>query len=172
MSGFYAGVGSRKTPYALRPRIRRYAQILDEMGYTLRSGGAPGADTFFEEGATRKEIYLPWPGFQRRAGIVVGDIPRLRAIAAKYHPAWPHLPHWMQLLHTRNVAQLMGVEEDAPLSKFVLCYTPDAAGGGGTGQAIRIARGYGIPVYDLAGTNSFERDILSELPNWQPNYEH
>ncbi len=32
MSGFYAGVGSRKTPYALRPRIRRYAQILDEMG--------------------------------------------------------------------------------------------------------------------------------------------
>ena len=36
------------------------------------------------------------------------------------------------------------------LSKFVICWTKNGKGTGGTGQAIRIAKGFGIPVFDLA----------------------
>jgi len=50
--------------------MRRCATRLELLGYTLRSGGANGADTAFEEGCCRKELYLPWPGFNgRRIGV-------------------------------------------------------------------------------------------------------
>ena len=36
-----------------------------------------------------------------------------------------------------------------PPSNFVVCYTPDGKASGGTGQAIRIAEYYNIPIYNL-----------------------
>jgi hypothetical protein len=32
---------------------------------------------------------------------------------------------------------------------FIVCYTPGGSGQGGTGQALRVARAYNIPVTDL-----------------------
>jgi hypothetical protein len=57
----------------------------------------------------------------------------------------------------RNYFQIFG-HEGAERSSFVICWTPDGANGttiltshesGGTGQAIRIASKYNIPVYNL-----------------------
>ena len=62
----YAGIGSRKTPVHILSKMRRVAERLEVRGYTLRSGGADGADTAFEEGCKRKEIFLPQPGFNGR----------------------------------------------------------------------------------------------------------
>lgn len=59
----YAGIGSRRTPPEVLGRMRRVAERLDARGYTLRSGGADGADSAFADGATDKEIFLPWRGF-------------------------------------------------------------------------------------------------------------
>lgn len=167
---YYAGIGSRKTPPEILTVMREYAAILAKRGYTLRSGGASGADTAFELGAGPKDIYLPWRGFNgHRHGIVVGDDERLRGISARYHPAWAKLSDPLSetfsdavcRLHTRNAAQILGHTEPVVLSDFVLCWTPRARAGGGTGQAIRIAKAYGVPVYDLADAhNSFERDWL------------
>lgn len=58
-SMLYAGVGSRATPEPVLDLMRRCATRLEVLGYTLRSGGANGADTAFEEGCCRKELYLP-----------------------------------------------------------------------------------------------------------------
>lgn len=155
MLKFYAGVGSRETPAAALDEMARIAQHLRERGYILRSGGADGADTAFERGAANaKRIYLPWKGFNGRDGIVAGDCSGLAATAAQHHPAWWRLTQGARKLHTRNVAQVLGWTPEEVHSKFVVCWTPGGEGGGGTGQALRIAEHYGIPTFDLADAAS------------------
>lgn len=162
---YYAGVGSRKTPMGIRKRMRNYAAVLAERGYILRSGGAPGADTAFERG-TRPEqrvIYLPYRGFNGHwsDGIVMGNDESFRRITAYHHPNWSACDEYARRMHTRNAPQILGHTQPVTLSDFVLCWTYKASGGGGTGQAIRIANAYGVPVYDLADRdNTFEQDWL------------
>jgi hypothetical protein len=67
-SRFYTGVGSRDTPEEVLSVMRTLAKCLARAGYTLRSGGAEGADAAFESGAqevpqAKMQIYLPWRGF-------------------------------------------------------------------------------------------------------------
>ena len=53
----YAGIGSRRTPPEILRLMERMALILSGAGYTLNSGGAKGADSAFENGALRKQIF-------------------------------------------------------------------------------------------------------------------
>ena len=56
----YAGIGTRKLPPDVAKELEGVARELQGKGYTLRSGGADGADVAFERGAgSAKEIYLP-----------------------------------------------------------------------------------------------------------------
>jgi cell division GTPase FtsZ len=55
-------------------------------------------------------------------------------------------------LHARNAMIVLGKNLDDPVD-FIICWTPGGTGSGGTGQALRIARAYGIPVYDLGDKN-------------------
>ena len=50
---YYAGIGSRETPDHVLETMASAAQYLGKEGFTLRSGGAKGADTAFDQGATR-----------------------------------------------------------------------------------------------------------------------
>lgn len=161
---YYAGIGSRSTPKNILDLMTSIAIKLDGKGWTLRSGGAEGADTAFEIGAfQRREIYLPWPGFNHRTS--QHSAPRLSEpqaeafeIAAIHHPAWANLSKPVRCLHARNVHQILGPDVTAPvLSKFVICWTPDGAGGGGTGQALRISRYHDVPIFDLAIPADLER---------------
>lgn len=147
---YYAGIGSRETPSEVLAEMTSIAKRLEAKGYVLRSGGADGADTAFEAGSTNKRIYLPWSGFNGRKGIVCGNVPTHALIARKFHPKWSALTRGAQLLHTRNVSQVLGFYPETTHSEFIVCWTPGGKGSGGTGQAIRIARAYSIPVYDLA----------------------
>lgn len=148
---FYAGIGSRETPPSVLAEMTNIATSLEVQGFILRSGAAPGADEAFEVGALdKKRIYLPWKGFNESDGIVCGRHIKLRTIAAKFHPYWNYLTEPAKMLMTRNTAQVLGLEPEWKPSLFVVCWTPEGKGGGGTGQAIRIARDYKIPVYDLA----------------------
>lgn len=160
----YTGIGSRETPGHVLPLMKSIAAELSCRGWTLRSGCAPGADSAFEEGAwiardtngrrPRPELYLPWPRFEGRRSILTElDEPQDTAysIAAQHHPRWASLTNGARSLHARNVHQILGRDVSNPVpSRFVICWTPDGAGGGGTGQAIRIAQAFGVPVYDLA----------------------
>lgn len=151
---FYAGVGSRETPPAVLEQMTYTAGVLEGYGFTLRSGGAKGADSAFEKGAIKKRVYLPWNGFNGKTrsetNLVVGDSEWLRREAAIAHPRWSSLSSGAKLLMGRNTAQVLGHWPEEVDSKFVVCWTPGGLGGGGTGQAIRIAKRYNIPVFDLA----------------------
>ena len=148
MKRYYAGIGSRETPQSILEIMTASAVQFAAEGYILRSGAAPGADSAFEAGAgDQKEIWLPWLGFN---GSKSQLLPHKHAfeVAAHFHPAWDRCSPAARKLHARNVHQILGYDLNTK-SEFVMCWTKDGKASGGTGQAIRIAEGYGIPVYYL-----------------------
>lgn len=144
---YYAGIGSRITPPEIGEFMTDIAKKLDSIGYTLRSGGADGADTYFERGATNKDIYL--------GSVVVKDKRALESVD-KYHPYPSALKPYARNLMARNCLQILG-PIGSNRSQFVVCWTRDGCtihqdrkrSTGGTGQAISIASDYGIPVFNL-----------------------
>ncbi len=161
----YAGIGSRNTPPEVLAIMARIAARLALRGYTLRSGGADGADTAFEEGAgTAKEVFLPWPGFNGRDSPYPTPSANAYRVASALHPAWARLEAGPQALHARNSHQILGAELGTPVD-FVVCWTPDGCESektrstktGGTGQAIALADRWGIPVFNLAGAGALDR---------------
>ena len=121
-------------------------------------------------GANRPiQVWLPWPGFEDRPegngwDYLVGSS-KDTEIAERFHPAWDKCSQGARKLHTRNVGQILGqrivnygsendpdpevYEYREPKSRFVICWTEGGRGQGGTGQALRIARHYGVPIFDL-----------------------
>lgn len=161
----YAGIGSRKAPYAILERMTAAAVRLARMGYTLRSGGAEGADTAFELGAgDLKEIFLPWRSFNGNPSPFFPPTSEAFDLAASVHPAWQGLTQAAKKLMARNSHQILGADLLTP-SGFVLCWTPDGAetdaqrgrNTGGTGQAIALADRNGIPVFNLANPDAGDR---------------
>ena len=144
----YAGIGSRKTPTDVLQTMTQIARELDSIGYTLRSGGAPGADLAFESGSTEKEIYLPWPNFNANESVLHTVCDESLKMAARYHPAWCKLSQPARKLMARNCYQVLGPSLNEPV-KFVVCWTPEGRSVGGTAQAIRIAKDWKIPVFNL-----------------------
>lgn len=177
----YAGIGSRKTPPDVLSDMTRIAGALETLGFTLRSGGADGADLAFERGVTdpaMKEIFLPWAGFNgsdsKLFAQTQAQIDASMALAAKHHPAWDMLSarasgadpvaarkaRAAMKLHARNGSQILGLNLDSPV-RFVICWTEDGGATGGTGQAIRLAESLGIPVLNLYDPDT--RSLLTSL---------
>jgi hypothetical protein len=161
MTDTYAGIGSRPKPgqpipAAVTTLAAGLASALEALGYTLRSGAAKGMDAAFESGVAgnAKEIYLPWPKFNHHPSLLDLDhvSPQLWKelwnFAKSYHPAWYHVTPRVALLLMRNSQQILGFDLKSP-AKFVLCWTHDGKDSGGTGQAIRVARRNGVPVFNL-----------------------
>lgn len=152
---YYAGIGSQKTPSDIMALMTDIAQVLNRFNITLRSGGAQGADTAFEQGAANlKQIFLPWSDFEgRRANgssiLCIPENPDMFEIAKQFHPAWHRCSPGAQRLHARNVCQILGPDLQTP-TDFVVCWTPNGSRSGGTGQALRMAEHYNIPIFDLA----------------------
>ncbi len=153
----YAGIGSRVTPEPILQIMTDLGEQLARKGLTLRSGGAHGADAAFETGCDkahgRKEIFVPWNNFNDRA--MLYPLPqRAFVIAEHFHPAWQHCSGGAKKLHARNCLQVLGPDLDTP-SDFIVCWTKQS---GGTQQALRIAKAYDIPVFNL-----IEPDALHKL---------
>lgn len=149
---FYAGIGSRRTPEYLKFAMSNIAKQLGDIGYVLRSGGATGADTFFERGARNAlhkcEIYLPWKNFNDHSSLLYEISGDAIEIAAKFHPSWDKLSDASKKLMARNSYQVLGYDLKTPVD-FVICWTPEGKETGGTGQAMRIARSYKIPIINM-----------------------
>ena len=154
----YAGIGARKTPEDICRKMSAAGRAMGKMGFTLRSGGAMGADSAFESGADSaveegmdvlKEIFLPFKRFNGNTSPLFGTTKEARLIAKEYHPRWDILSCLGRDFHARNVYQMLGKDLNTP-SDFVLCWTPNGAVTGGTGQALRIAKDRGIPIFNFA----------------------
>lgn len=173
---YYAGIGSRETPREVEPLIKLVTRMLDARHFVMRSGGAQGADSMFEQHAKRREIFLPYRGFNgREPQDEQHAIPSAAAgaIARELHPAWDRCSTDARLLHGRNVHQVLGANLDEPV-EFVVCWTPSAKVQGGTATAIKLANERSIPVvnlqrFDLLLAADLELTILSLMTRmWPP----
>lgn len=187
----YAGIGSRETPKLIQDTMTRIGGYLFSQGWTLRSGGAEGADKAFESGFDNqanntlingqhdypgKEIFLPWKNFNfSSSNLHPGAYPFTKEeleTASKFHPAWHRCSPGAQAMHTRNVRQIQGLTPPNPpvtLSKFIVCWTEGGKLKGGTAQALRIAMALDIPVFNLgiAENQSHLNDILLQIDSIQ-----
>lgn len=155
---YYAGIGSRETPKDVCFLMTAIAKRLASLGYTCNSGGADGADAAFERGAViNRQIFLPWDGFNGRN---IQNLTKLHGegsylvppfngdLVRKYHPKPDALSDAGWKFMSRNSYQVLGKDLNTPV-EFVLCWTKDGKASGGTSQAMRIAKDYNIPIFNL-----------------------
>lgn len=143
---YYTGVGARSAPQDILDLMKATAVFLRCRDWILRSGGAPGSDSAFAEGAEDAKIILR----------PKDAIPEAVEIASRFHGAWHLCSDYAKLLHGRNVQQVLGKDLKTP-SKFLICWTSDGCTchsertvkTGGTGTAISVASYYKIPVFNL-----------------------
>ena len=150
MFRYYAGIGSRKTPIDVRNKMVAIATQFANLNYILRSGGAAGADKAFERGANAKDIFKPKPNsidFETRK--------KIHRIIRQLHPNWLGLSNFAKLCHERNVQIVLGEKLDTPVD-FLVCWTPEAEDVGGTAMGIKVAKKYGIPVFNIADEQRLE----------------
>lgn len=184
---FYSGIGSRATPPTTQRIMMYFARELERDGYTLRSGNATGADQAFAKGVVKNaQIWLPWKDFEKdfqekhpdHRYRLVGDYctcgePDDEAwdSVEKFHPNFNNMHklvgtptekkyYTFLKFMARNYRQIRGLG-DEPDSQFVVCWTPKGEEVGGTAQAIRIARHFDIPVYNLF--NMTKEDVSKEI---------
>ncbi len=179
---YYAGIGSRETPQRILDAFYKISRQAAALNWTLRSGRAPGADTFFEKGCIAAngpcEIFVPWSGFpngsdlRMRPAYVFDRLDRMQKDAAissvsVYHPAPDRLSQGAMKLMARNYCQMHGPKADSPDTDLVVCYTKDGRASGGTGQAIRMAEDAGITVLNAHGyedrPDDFVRDVIAYM---------
>lgn len=163
-------VGSRDVTaeeYALMVGI---GERLAELGWVIRSGGADGADSAFEEGwdnkgSSLKEIYIPWQGFNGRragSGVIIanhlGSFTAAKQMASEIHPAWDKCSIGAQGLHARNCYQVLGRNLDKPSTMLIAC-APEVGDSvkGGTRTAWEVARKHKVKCFNLRNTADLER---------------
>ena len=150
----YTGIGSREIDAKTRQRITRLAGWLSSRKAILRSGGAKGSDTSFDEGHDGEaEIFLPWNGYnglwvdeklryrlvedahlQRRAEALMGKVMPLRG-----------RPDSHVALFTRNCFQILGPSLNDPSD--VVIYA--SRGSSGTQATVDLADYLEIPCFNI-----------------------
>jgi hypothetical protein len=166
----YAGIGSRTTPTDILSKMMDIGELLAREKWVLRSGGADGADSAFEIGCNRgnghKEIFLPWPYFNKSTSELIRPSKAAYELAAKIHPAWNKLSFGATALHARNCHQILGWELNDPVN-VVICWTEGGKQVGGTATAIKLAKQHKIPILNLGcpTVKDFHYDELLRICN-------
>lgn len=160
----YTGIGSRKTPLSICNLMTDISEFLFENNYIMYSGGALGADRAFEKGVKDdryKRIFLPWKNYNGNKSPYFKVDQHALVFAEKFHPSWDKLNIHAKKLIARNSYQILGPGLEKPMVEFVICYTPHGKIEGGTGQAMRIAHHFKIPVYNL-----HHKYDINRIKNW------
>jgi hypothetical protein len=153
----YAGIGSRETPKDVLDLMIRMGHGFGQHSWLLRSGGADGADSAFEQGCDKangpKEIYIPWTGYNKNQSQLTKPTQAALEIAERFHEGWRMCRSPVRLLFGRNCHIILGQELNNPVS-CIICYTPKGRGikptsKGGTSHSIRVGLHYNIPIFDI-----------------------
>ena len=164
---YYAGIGSRKTPPPVLAKMELIGGFMARHGWTLRSGGAGGADQAFERGCYKaggeKEIWNPR---DEEVPIYNWAVDEIRGCC--WEKPFHKMIAFTRVLLARNAYQILGMDGKTPVD-FVVCWSdnPMKKGfqGGGTRYAVRLARYHGLTVFNLFQPNSNEAcpDALQAL---------
>ena len=158
----YTGLASNDTPTAIRAIMTELAMELESSGIILRSAAHPEMHSAFLRGVEavgKKEVYVTWShGRHSQHRIHPSQIDSAtKALSLSIIQRF--LPHMTvsQITQHDFISMapylILGRDLNTP-SRFVICWTPDGLGQHGVGPALRIARYYGIPVFDLGCSKS------------------
>lgn len=161
MNKAIAIIGNR---YGVPEEVIKYLEelgyYLGSMGFTLNSGGATGCDQAGERGFDKGNF----PKNIRKAKHAT---PEAIELASKYHDAWYQCTDYVRQLHGRNSMIILGDDLKTPV-EAVICYAVSEIRGG-TALGIKIARDYGIPVFNLAKRNHGLDKFIENLKKDQVN---
>ena len=149
-----AGIGSRETPPDILALMTQIGAWAKKNQFLIYSGHADGADWAFEQGAQDFcGVFLPWNTFNKHlvsqaTKYVLPPDEESIAITRKFHPAFDKLSEAALKMMCRNAHQVLGIYLNNPVD-VVICWTKDGKATGGTGQALRIAEYYKIPIVNL-----------------------
>jgi predicted Rossmann fold nucleotide-binding protein DprA/Smf involved in DNA uptake len=128
-NAYYTGVGSRKCSHKDGLILTQIGMSMASKGIILRSGGAVGADTYFEMGCERwwdvsaadplADIYVTekrprvWQHDWRKNVLILDEFPpeivaEATELARNVHPNWGAMNDYGRSLHTRNAMQVLG----------------------------------------------------------------
>lgn len=153
----YTGIGSRVTPLKFTKLMSNIAEILDSLGFQLRTGDARGADRAFSDSSKNHEIYGP-----DMAQYNYSKWCEAEKIMSEFcfEKSLENMNDAIRRLVVRNTFQILGHSLDKPTA-FVVCWTPTpdpfAPGAGGTRYACRLARSLDIPVINLNTPTEYSR---------------
>jgi hypothetical protein len=171
----YTGIGSRDVTSHEFSLMVAIAQRFARDGWKLRSGGAGGADTAFEQGCAYKqgeaEIFIPWNKFgsklinpNSKRYIPSGDnfkIAREYLIDNDIIPWFDRMKQGAQKLHGRNYYQVIGFGDKSDLMAYCADDDKNGVPAGGTRTAILLAQSFSIPTYNIRDV--VQRKELLEL---------
>ena len=154
----YSVVGPKDSPEHYNTMMSKIASLFEDDGYILRTRGRDG----FEEAAVNGTDLI------QNKVIIPGTVWKQGPSQEAYSVAWDHSNRWLDLSeeNKKRSAYIVQVLLGAKLnnrSKFLITYTQDEETIPEVILAMRVARHYGIRVFDLA-EYSFQKlwnDILT-----------
>lgn len=146
-------IGTRKPEPEMVRVCSELCYYLSRAGHRLVTGNADGIDGLARDiwnktAPERVTLVLPWPTYNRHhihrqnKVVVFSDQQTWRESVLEHHPAGKRLGRGAFALHARN----FGIAENA---QVVVAFPSLKAGGGGTGQGIRIAKALNRPLFVL-----------------------
>lgn len=160
----YACTANDDAPQEIKDKFIEIVKMLENNGYTLRTGGMEGVEEIVENSVTKKEVHLPWRDFAGKQSRFTFNTDRAYAIAKKYHPTFDGLSKGVKCFLAKNARLILGNNMTSP-ALFLLTWTEDGATSsrdrtartGFAGHPIAIAAGIGIPVINLARSDAEQK---------------
>lgn len=155
---------SKDAPESLLPLIKQIAELLNDRKYTIRIGGNKDFDEYFEKEALKKEIHLPWRGFNEKESKLTFNSDQAMHLAKLHSPVFDTLPNAVKAIITRNVRVMLGKDLKSP-ALFTIIWSPDGCEHnknrsiktGNVGILVSLSSLLRIPVFNLANPNAMER---------------
>lgn len=152
----YAATGNQNPPPEVLSRIESVVRRLNQMGFTARTGGFEGVEEAVEKTSAKKEVHLPWKGFNDKESKFTWTKERATSVARMFQPGFDALKKPVQTFLAKNARLILGDSVASP-ALFLIVWTEDGcntikrrnAQTGFAGHPIAIASALGIPIYNF-----------------------
>jgi hypothetical protein len=151
LAKYYTAIGPIDYPIEIQETLIKIGAFLASEKYTLRSGASEGFEYTIESGCNKakgaKEIWLPWFKYEDHSSKLRWEQNGWDFIS-KRKKDWDTLKLTHKIYLARIPHQLLGLNLDEP-SKFMLTWSYQGKGAHIFEEALKIAKEYKIPVFDL-----------------------
>lgn len=160
----YAATGNQNPPPEVLSRIESVVRRLNQLGFTARTGGFEGVEETVEKAAAKKEVHLPWRGFNDKESKFTWTKERATSVARMFQPGFDALKKPVQTFLAKNARLILGDSMASP-ALFLIVWTEDGcntskrrnAQTGFSGHPIAIASALGIPIYNFQNPDDERR---------------